>query len=42
VWLAALPGMMDILRKGYRRIAARRKCAATSCGVLQPSPSKKI
>jgi predicted DCC family thiol-disulfide oxidoreductase YuxK len=42
VWLAALPGMMDVLRKGYRRIAARRKCAATSCGALQPSTSKKI
>jgi predicted DCC family thiol-disulfide oxidoreductase YuxK len=31
VWLAAIPGMMDWLRAGYRRIAARRNCSAGSC-----------
>jgi len=41
VWLVAVPGMMDVLRKGYRWIAARRKCAAASCTVLQSAPSKK-
>jgi predicted DCC family thiol-disulfide oxidoreductase YuxK len=30
-WLAQLPGMMEILRKGCRWVAARRSCAATSC-----------
>ena len=29
VWLAQLPGMMGLLRDGYRWIAARRRCAAT-------------
>lgn len=42
VWLAALPGMMEVLRAGYRWIAAQRKCAAASCGVSESSPSKKI
>ena len=28
VWLAKLPGMMEILRRGYVRVAAKRKCAA--------------
>ena len=30
VWVSKIPGMMEILRKGYRWIAARRKCAAHS------------
>ncbi|HEY2351404.1 MAG TPA: DCC1-like thiol-disulfide oxidoreductase family protein [Candidatus Acidoferrum sp.] len=31
-WLCSLPGVMGLLRAGYRWIAARRKCAAaTSC-----------
>ncbi len=35
-WLAALPGMMPILRSAYRWIASRRHCAAaTSCTVLE-------
>jgi predicted DCC family thiol-disulfide oxidoreductase YuxK len=28
IWLARIPGMMDVLRSGYRWIAARRSCAA--------------
>ena len=28
VWLARVPGMMEVLRTGYRRIAARRSCVA--------------
>ncbi len=30
-WISNVPGMMEILRKGYRWIAANRKCAAASC-----------
>ena len=33
VWMAKIPGMMEILRKGYRWIAASRSCAAVSCEV---------
>ena len=29
VWVAQFPGMMGLLRDGYRWIAARRRCAAT-------------
>jgi predicted DCC family thiol-disulfide oxidoreductase YuxK len=28
VWLAHIPGMMDVLRKGYDRVAAQRSCVA--------------
>lgn len=31
VWLSRLPGMMDVLRGGYRWFAARRQCAAAMC-----------
>jgi predicted DCC family thiol-disulfide oxidoreductase YuxK len=31
VWLARLPGTMDVLRIGYRRVAAKRSCAASVC-----------
>jgi predicted DCC family thiol-disulfide oxidoreductase YuxK len=31
VWISKIPGMMEILRKGYRWIAASRSCAAVSC-----------
>ncbi len=31
IWLSKIPGMMEILRKGYRWVAENRKCAATSC-----------
>ncbi|MGB7284537.1 MAG: DCC1-like thiol-disulfide oxidoreductase family protein [Candidatus Acidiferrum sp.] len=30
-WFARLPGMMELLRRGYARQAARRDCAAASC-----------
>jgi predicted DCC family thiol-disulfide oxidoreductase YuxK len=40
-WLAALPGMMNVLRRGYRCIAAHRKCAATACAVVSPAARKK-
>jgi predicted DCC family thiol-disulfide oxidoreductase YuxK len=33
VWVSKIPGMMEILRKGYRWIAASRSCAAVSCEV---------
>lgn len=35
VWLAKIPGMMAWLRSAYRRIAARRSCAAESCDRLE-------
>lgn len=38
VWLARLPGMMGLLRDGYRWIAANRKCAAAVCPTTQISP----
>jgi predicted DCC family thiol-disulfide oxidoreductase YuxK len=38
VWLAQLPGMMGVLRGGYRWIAVRRSCAATVCPVDQVLP----
>src|SRR6266446_2996559 len=31
LWISKIPGMMEILRKGYRWIAVNRKCAAASC-----------
>jgi predicted DCC family thiol-disulfide oxidoreductase YuxK len=31
VWFSKIPGMMDVLRKGYRWVAANRKCAAAQC-----------
>lgn len=31
VWLAGIPGMMNVLRRGYRWVAAQRSCAAESC-----------
>ncbi len=38
VWLAKLPGMMNLLRAGYRWIAAHRNCAAvTSCATTKRS-----
>ena len=37
VWISKIPGMMEILRKGYRWIAARRKCAAAQCPADQGS-----
>jgi predicted DCC family thiol-disulfide oxidoreductase YuxK len=36
VWLSKLPGMMQLLRRTYRWIAAHRKCsAAISCTTTQ-------
>jgi predicted DCC family thiol-disulfide oxidoreductase YuxK len=37
VWISKIPGMMEILRKGYRWIAVRRKCAAAQCPADQSS-----
>jgi predicted DCC family thiol-disulfide oxidoreductase YuxK len=31
IWISRIPGMMEILRKGYWWIAAQRKCAAAQC-----------
>lgn len=35
VWLAAIPGMMNWLRSGYRSVAARRSCVAEKCAVMK-------
>jgi predicted DCC family thiol-disulfide oxidoreductase YuxK len=36
VWLSKLPGMMQLLRRAYRWIAARRKCsAAIACSAIE-------
>jgi predicted DCC family thiol-disulfide oxidoreductase YuxK len=31
VWVSSIPGMMAVLRRGYRWVAARRSCAAMRC-----------
>src|SRR5580658_231352 len=31
VWISKIPGMMDLLRRGYAGAAARRNCAALRC-----------
>jgi len=40
VWLSNIPGMMDLLRRAYRWVAAQRSCAAASCAV--PETSKRV
>jgi predicted DCC family thiol-disulfide oxidoreductase YuxK len=38
VWLSKLPGIMQLLRRTYRWIVARRKCsAAISCSTIERS-----
>ncbi len=37
LWLSRIPGMMEILRKGYRWIAGRRSCAAVTCPASETS-----
>jgi hypothetical protein len=37
LWISKIPGMMEILRSGYRRIAASRSCAAVSCPANESS-----
>ena len=37
VWLSKIPGAMEILRKGYRWVAANRSCAAARCPAGQGS-----
>jgi predicted DCC family thiol-disulfide oxidoreductase YuxK len=36
VWVSKIPGMMEVLRKGYRWVAANRSCAAV-CTARQKS-----
>ena len=31
VWVGNIPGMMAVLRRGYRWVAAQRSCAAAAC-----------
>jgi predicted DCC family thiol-disulfide oxidoreductase YuxK len=38
VWMSIIPGVIDLLRDGYRWIAARRSCAATVCPAAPISP----
>lgn len=35
VWASRIPGVMGALRRGYRWIAERRKCAALSCSARE-------
>jgi predicted DCC family thiol-disulfide oxidoreductase YuxK len=35
VWLATVPGVMEWMRAAYRRIAARRSCAAEKCDTAE-------
>ena len=35
VWLSKIPGMMGLLRDGYRSVAANRSCAAEACAAPQ-------
>jgi hypothetical protein len=37
LWISKIPGMMEILRKGYRWVAASRSCAAVSCQANESS-----
>ena len=37
VWLARIPGMVEILRFGYRHIAIHRNCAAHACTGPEPT-----
>jgi predicted DCC family thiol-disulfide oxidoreductase YuxK len=32
-WLSEIPGMMRVLRRGYRWIALQRSCSSATCGV---------
>ncbi len=41
VWLANVPGMMNVFRSIYRWIAAHRKCAAASSCTVADSVSSK-
>jgi predicted DCC family thiol-disulfide oxidoreductase YuxK len=38
VWISKIPGMMELLHRGYRWVAASRSCAAVSCPADQSSP----
>ncbi|HUL15747.1 MAG TPA: DCC1-like thiol-disulfide oxidoreductase family protein [Terriglobales bacterium] len=31
VWISGVPGVTELLRRGYRQVAMHRNCAATQC-----------
>jgi predicted DCC family thiol-disulfide oxidoreductase YuxK len=37
LWLARIPGMMEVFRSGYRHMAIHRSCAAHACPAPQPT-----
>jgi predicted DCC family thiol-disulfide oxidoreductase YuxK len=37
VWLSKIPGVMKLLRWGYRGVAARRHCASAGCEITSQS-----
>jgi len=41
VWLAAVPGVIGQMRRGYYRFAGRRSCAAMQCEAGQPGDRGK-
>jgi predicted DCC family thiol-disulfide oxidoreductase YuxK len=36
-WLTKIPGVMPLLRAGYRYVAANRNCSSITCAVHPPS-----
>lgn len=38
VWVSKIPGMMDVLHRGYHWVAVHRSCAAAACSTPQISP----
>jgi hypothetical protein len=41
VWMARIPGGMELMRKGYARVAARRKCAAVGCRLKEVASGRR-
>ena len=35
VWFARVPGAMELLRRGYRWVARKRKCVGVSCAAVR-------
>ncbi|GAC1616474.1 MAG: hypothetical protein PVS2B2_21530 [Candidatus Acidiferrum sp.] len=38
VWISKIPAMMEILRRGYRWVAAQRSCVAEKCPASEIRP----
>jgi len=42
LWLARIPGVMLLLRRGYRSVASRRRCSAITCSRVEQRPSELV